>query len=103
MSGGGRTMMYEPAPVDTSNISLSKEILELTEILAENTHEQWARNRINEGWVYGSERNDRKKTHPGLKPYKELSDEEKNYDRVTALETLKVIIKKGYKIEPVDR
>lgn len=36
---------------------------------------------------------------PCLVPYSELSDDEKEYDRKTALETLKVITAFGYKIE----
>jgi hypothetical protein len=32
-------------------------------------------------------------------PYEELTDSEKEYDRNTALETLKLVLKLGYKIE----
>lgn len=34
--------MYNPKPVDTSNIELSDDLLELTEQIAENVHEVWA-------------------------------------------------------------
>ena len=91
-------MNYKPEPIDTTDVKLANEILELREILAENTHEHWARNRMNEGWTYGVERNEIKKTHPSIKPYKDLPEEEKMYDRVTSTETLKVIIKMGFKI-----
>ncbi|MBQ9746469.1 MAG: Ryanodine receptor Ryr, partial [Clostridia bacterium] len=40
-----------------------------------------------------------KKTTPCLVPYIELPENEKEYDRKTAFETLKLIIALGYKIE----
>ena len=90
--------MYKPNPIDTSDIILDKEILKLADMLAKNTHEVWAKNRINEGWTYGKERNDEIKTTPCLVPYEELPENEKNYDMDTSLETLKLIKKLGYKI-----
>lgn len=91
--------MYNPLPINTDGIKLDKEIVELSEILAKNTHEVWAKGRIEEGWKFGTKRDDVLKTHPGLVPYEDLSDEEKDYDRRTSEETLKLIIKLGYKIE----
>lgn len=91
--------MYEPKPIDTSAVELPKELLELTEKIAENVHENWAVGRIAEGWKYGAERNDATKETPCLVPYSELTDSEKEYDRVTALETLRLIVALGYKIE----
>jgi hypothetical protein len=90
---------YNPQPVNTDNIQLPEELLELTESLAENTHDIWAKQRIAEGWKYGEERNDKRKEHPCLVPYDELPESEKQYDRNTAIETLKVMVKLGYKIE----
>ncbi len=91
--------MYVPKPIDTEKIILGKDILELSEKLAKNTHEVWAIQRIKDGWKYGEKRDDQLKTHPGIRPYEELTEEEKEYDRNTSLETLKLIIKLGYKIE----
>lgn len=90
--------MYKPNPIDTSDIILDKEILKLADMLAKNTHEVWAKNRISEGWTYGKERNDKIKTTPCLVPYEELPENEKSYDMDTSLETLKLIKKLGYKI-----
>ncbi len=91
--------MYKPKPMDTSMIILPDELLELTEKIAENVHENWSEGRISEGWIYGEERDDAKKTTPCLVPYAELSEIEKEYDRVTAMQTLKLIVALGYKIE----
>jgi len=91
--------MYKPNPIDTSDIVLPDELLELTEKLAENVHDNWSAGRIAEGWTYGKVRDDEKKTTPCLVPYDELPEEEKEYDRNTALQTLKLIVASGYKIE----
>lgn len=90
---------YTPDPIDTTNVELSKELLELVELLAENTHDNWAAGRIAEGWTYGPVRNDELKQHPCLIPYNDLPENEKDYDRVTSMETLKTIRKLGWKIE----
>lgn len=90
--------MYTPHPIETNHIELPDDLLELTERIAENVHENWAANRIADGWIYGENRDDEKKTTPCLVPYSELSDEEKEYDRVTAIQTLKLIVALGYRI-----
>ena len=90
--------MYRPQPINTDGVELSKDILELSELIAKNTHEVWSSGRIEDGWSYGEKRDDEKKHHPCLVPYEELSESEKEYDRATSMETLKVIIKLGYKI-----
>ena len=91
-------MNYVPQPIDTSDIKLSEELNELIEKMAKNVHEVWAQSRIEQGWTYGEERNDTIKTHPCLVPYEELPEIEKAYDRDTALGTLKLICKLGFKI-----
>lgn len=90
---------YVPKPIDTSDVALSEDILELGELIAENTHDVWAVGRIAQGWKYGEKRDDEKKETPCMVPYKELPESEKNYDRNTAMEALKLIIKLGYTIE----
>ena len=91
-------MIYTPKPMETDQIHLDDEILELCEMLAKNAHDVWARERINQGWTYGPARNDAKKEHPCLVPYEELPESEKEFDRNTAMETLKVILALGYRI-----
>ena len=89
---------YVPQPVDTSNVQLPTELDELVEKIAENVHEVWAQSRMEQGWTYGEERSDVLKTHPCLVPYEELPEVEKAYDRDTALGTLRLITKLGFKI-----
>jgi len=89
---------YVPQPMDTDDIRLPEELNILTEQLAKNVHEVWAQNRMSQGWTYGRVRNDALKEHPCLVPYEELPEEEKAYDRDTAIGTLKLIGKLGFKI-----
>lgn len=91
--------MYKPEPIDTSDIVLPEELLEMSERIAENVHDVWSAGRIAEGWTYGPERNDQLRETPMLIPYSELPDSEKEYDRRTAFETVKLIIKLGYEIK----
>lgn len=78
-----------------SNMEIDNELLEE---LAKNVHDQWSRGRIAEGWTYGPERNDALKQTPCLVPYEQLPEIEKEYDRNTALQTIKFLLEKGYKI-----
>lgn len=91
--------MYDPKPVNVDDVVLSDELLQLTERIAENVHDVWARGRISEGWIYGPEKDSRKKETPHLVPYNELPESEKDYDRNTALNTLKLVVKLGYTID----
>lgn len=93
---------YIPNPADTQSVELPKELLPLIEEMAKNVHEVWAQNRMNEGWTYGPVRDDANKRHPCLVPYYELPESEKEYDRATSQETLKLILKLGFDISKED-
>ena len=56
--------MYTPNPIDTSDVILPEELTKLAELIAENVHEVWARNRIAQGWKLGDVRDDELKQHP---------------------------------------
>ena len=90
---------YKPAPLDLSDVSLPESLTELTEAIAENTHEVWSQSRIAEGWTYGPVRDEDTRKHPDLLPYSDLPDSEKEYDRATAMNAIKLIVKLGYRIE----
>lgn len=90
---------YIPSPKDVSDIALDSSVMELVEVMAKNVHEVWAESRIREGWRYGVTRNEERKEHPCLIPYEELPESERDYDRNTAIGTLKLIHKLGFKIE----
>lgn len=87
---------YEPQPINLESIQLTDDLLELREAIAENAHEVWAAARIKEGWSYGQQRDDSNKKHPDLVPYSALPDSEKEYDRIMAMDTIKLVRKLGF-------
>lgn len=91
-------MNYKPKPLDTGAITLPAELDDLLEQLARNTHEVWSNQRLKDGWQFGAERDDKKLLHPCLIPYEQLPESEKEYDRHTSQETLKLILASGFTI-----
>lgn len=94
----GMKKNYVPQPLDTSKVELPEELMDLVEDMAKNVHEVWAQTRMEQGWTYGEVRNDELKQHPCLVEYEELPEEERVYDRNTAIGTLKLIRQLGFRI-----
>ena len=90
--------IYDPSPIGLDDVVLSDDLTELQEAIAENAHEIWAKNRRDQGWSYGPERNDQKKETPDMIPYCNLPESEKLYDREMAMQTLKLVKKLGFEI-----
>lgn len=90
--------MYIPKPIDTDSVNIPEELEQLMEQIAENVHEVWSKGRMAEGWTYGPVKNELTKETPYLVPYSELPEGEKEYDRNTAMATIKFIIHLGYSI-----
>lgn len=89
---------YVPQPIDVESIPLSEDLLDLTEMIAENAHDVWAKKRMEEGWTYGPVRDDAKKHNPDMVPYAMLPEKEKQYDRDMAFHTIKLVKRLGYRI-----
>lgn len=90
---------YNPKLIDLEHIELPDGYDELREAIAENAHDRWALERQSEGWTYGPKRDDSKLETPDMVPYAQLPESEKQYDRIMAEDTLKLLISLGYKIE----
>ena len=93
-----QTTNYLPAPIDTSDVVLPESLMPLVEVMAKNVHEVWAKSRMDEGWTWGEQRNDELKQHPCLIDYNDLPESEREYDRNTAVGTLKLIVSLGFEI-----
>jgi ryanodine receptor 2 len=91
-------MKYQPQPFDTTAVEMPPELQPLVERLAANSHAVWAAQRIRDGWTYGPVRDDANRRHPCLVSYEELPEAEKEYDRQSVRQTLKVILAMGYRI-----
>lgn len=94
--------IYEPSPINLDDIELDDNLNDLLEAIAENAHDVWAVDRMAQGYVYGDENNsDPEKgalTNKDLRPYSELPEKEKDYDRKMATATLKLAQRLGFKI-----
>lgn len=90
---------YVPHPISLDDVEVEDELIELREAIAENAHEVWAEARRNEGWTYGAERDDAKKLHPDMLPYNRLPESEKEYDRIMAMNTIKLVKKLGWDLK----
>ena len=92
---------YNPKLLDLTHVVLPPDMDELCEAIAENAHDTWALERQSEGWTYGPVRDDETLETPDMVPYSELPDSERQYDRVMAFDTLKLLVALGYKIEKI--
>jgi hypothetical protein len=79
---------------------LPQELADLLERLAENVHQAWARTKLDQGWSFGPRQDPDRREHPSLIPYFALSEEQKDLDRASASEVLKVLLHLGYRIVP---
>ena len=77
---------------------IPKELAGVVETLAERAHEHWAQQRMQDGWTWGPERDDRARRHPCLVPYGQLPESERDYDRRVAIGVLKALLELGYRI-----
>jgi hypothetical protein len=91
--------VYIPRPVDTSKVTLTTDLLEIVEDLARRSHEQWAADRMKDGWTYAAVRDNAQKHHPMLLPYEKLDDGGKEGNRGGCREQIKVIRALGWDIE----
>lgn len=92
---------YRPKLLDLKHVELASGFDELREAIAENAHDTWALERQSEGWTWGPKRDDSKLETPDMVPYAQLPESEKQYDRLMAEDTLKLLTALGYKIEKV--
>jgi hypothetical protein len=91
---------YIPKPFKLDHISLPEGLEEIMELMARNIHDIWAMGRIEEGWTKGP-MDPVLKRHPMLVDYDELPESEKDFDRNTALATIRFIIAQGFEIHKV--
>eukprot|EP00054_Salpingoeca_dolichothecata_P030352 m.246267 g.246267 ORF g.246267 m.246267 type:complete len:2128 (-) comp26644_c0_seq4:915-7298(-) len=93
---------YIPRPLDLAHITIPEEIAQHLPLFGENTHNMWARDRLDSGWRYGttSHQTGSVKFSPLLRPWHTLSAREKQPSMTSAEECLKAIYVLGFSIVP---
>ncbi|KAF1334103.1 Camkk protein kinase, partial [Globisporangium splendens] len=81
------------------DVTLCWETMVLVDLLAENAHEVWADGYVRNGWRYGSEFDAENHTHPSLKPYMTLDEQEKDLSRDAVTSIFKACLCLGYQIK----
>ncbi|XP_072301849.1 ryanodine receptor 3 isoform X1 [Eucyclogobius newberryi] len=90
---------FDPKPINTGNISLPEKLEYIANKYAEHSHEKWSSEKMSAGWTLGDSIDDQAKTHPLLKPYKSLSEKERETYRWPVKESLKSMLAMDWNIE----
>uniref|UniRef100_A0A803SYT7 Ryanodine receptor 1 n=1 Tax=Anolis carolinensis TaxID=28377 RepID=A0A803SYT7_ANOCA len=91
------------APLDLNHIKLTPAQNTLVDKLAENGHNVWARDRVQQGWTYSMLQDIKNKRNPRLVPYSLLDERTKKTNRDSLREAVRTLIGYGYNIEPPDQ
>uniref|UniRef100_A0A8C5G2H2 B30.2/SPRY domain-containing protein n=1 Tax=Gouania willdenowi TaxID=441366 RepID=A0A8C5G2H2_GOUWI len=92
---------YRPAPVDVNRVSLGSDHEQVVDILAENEHNVWAKDRIKQGWTYGAQQDVKAKSSPYLVPYSLLDERTRHMGREGVREAVCTLLAYGYNLEPL--
>uniref|UniRef100_A0A8C3B4F7 Ryanodine receptor 3 n=1 Tax=Cyclopterus lumpus TaxID=8103 RepID=A0A8C3B4F7_CYCLU len=90
---------FDPKPINTANISLPEKLQYVANKYAEHSHDKWSSEKVSAGWKHGDSLAEQAKTHPLLKPYKALSEKERETYRWPVRESLKSMLAMGWNIE----
>ncbi|XP_051937189.1 ryanodine receptor 2 [Hippocampus zosterae] len=90
---------YRPAPIDMSHVFLSAAHEEAVNLLAENEHNVWARERIKQGWTYGAQQDGKSKRSPELVPYSLLDERSRKMGQKRVKEAVCTLLAYGYSLE----
>nr|XP_060475668.1 ryanodine receptor 3 [Panthera onca] len=90
---------FDPKPINTMNFSLPEKWEYIVTKYAEHSHDKWACDKSQNGWKYGISLDENVKTHPLIRPFKTLTEKEKEIYRWPARESLKTMLAVGWSVE----
>ncbi|XP_029031557.1 ryanodine receptor 2 isoform X4 [Betta splendens] len=94
---------FRPAPIDMSQVTVSPANDEVINLLAENDHNAWAKERVKQGWTYGAQQDVKWKRSPYLVPYNLLDERNRRSGRESVREAVCVLLLYGYSLEPLSQ
>uniref|UniRef100_A0A182IRU9 Uncharacterized protein n=1 Tax=Anopheles atroparvus TaxID=41427 RepID=A0A182IRU9_ANOAO len=97
--GGPDQPHYNPQPIDTTAVQLTNDLNQIVQKFSEHYHDAWASRKLENGWTYGDQWSDSSKTHPRLKPYNTLGENERERYREPVRESLKALLALNWRIE----
>ncbi|MED6246409.1 Ryanodine receptor 2 [Ataeniobius toweri] len=90
---------FNPQPTDTTNVTVPEKLDYFITRYAEHNHERWCIEKFSNGWTYEEHMCESSKTHPLLKPYRALSEKDKEAYCWSARESLKTMLSWGWSID----
>ncbi|XP_041645474.1 ryanodine receptor 2 [Cheilinus undulatus] len=93
---------FKPAPLDLSQVILSPAHEALVNLLAENDHNVWARERIKQGWTYGAQQDVKAKRSPYLVPYSLLDERSRRVGFESVREAVCTLLAYGYSLDTLN-
>uniref|UniRef100_A0A4W6FFF9 Ryanodine receptor 2 n=1 Tax=Lates calcarifer TaxID=8187 RepID=A0A4W6FFF9_LATCA len=92
---------FTPQPADTTNVTVPEKLDYFITRYAEHNHEKWCIEKFSNGWSYGEQICEISKNHPLLKPYKGLSEKDKESYCWSVRESLKTMLSWGWSIDRI--
>ncbi|KAM9591511.1 LOW QUALITY PROTEIN: ryanodine receptor 1-like [Morphnus guianensis] len=94
---------YKPVPLDLAHVKLTLVQLTLVDRLAENGHNVWACDHVQQGWTYSTLQDIKNKWNLQLVPYHLLDKCTKKTNRDSLCQAVHTLLGYGYNIEPPDQ
>uniref|UniRef100_A0A8D3BQL3 Ryanodine receptor 2 n=1 Tax=Scophthalmus maximus TaxID=52904 RepID=A0A8D3BQL3_SCOMX len=92
---------FTPQPADTTNVTVPEKLDYFVSRYAEHNHEKWCTEKFSNGWSYGEQLCEIRKSHPLLKQYKGLSEKDKESYCWSVRESLKTMLSWGWSIDRI--
>ncbi|KAM8876872.1 ryanodine receptor 2 isoform 3-T3 [Synchiropus picturatus] len=92
---------FTPQPADTTNVTIPEKLDYFIVRYAEHNHEKWCIEKFSNGWSYGEQACEMSKSHFLLKPYKSLSEKDKEGYCLPVRECLKTMLSWGWSINRI--
>ncbi|XP_077359216.1 ryanodine receptor 2 [Festucalex cinctus] len=92
---------FTPQPADTSNVTVPEKLDIFIARYAEHNHEKWCFEKFSNGWSYSENTCEMSRSHHLLKPFKALSDKDKDFYCRPIRESLKTMLSWGWSINRI--